>query len=96
MDLVMEVFKSMGGTIVPPERPNKVHPKNYAFMMDFENDCLAKNWTGLPPTGPERYKDPKWAQMIQSQVFPFHSDIDWVEYVEFCESGGGDEWFHEE
>ena len=80
MELVMEVFKSMGGTIIPPERPNKVHP----------------NWVGPPPTGIKRYENPKWAEMIQTRIFPFRSDIDWVEYVEFCESGGGDEWFHEE
>ena len=95
-DFVMAVFKSMGGAVVPPERPNKVHPKNYDFMMDFENECLAQNWVGPPPTGPKRYENPEWAKMIQTQVFPFHSDIDWVEYVAYVEAGGGDEWFQEE
>ena len=95
-DFLQAVFKSMGGKVVPPERPNKKYHKNYAFMMDFENECLSQNWMGPPPIGPKRYQDPKWAKMIQTQVFPFHSDIDWVEYVEFCESGHGDEWFQED
>ena len=34
--------------------------------------------------------------MIQTQIFLCRLDIDWVEYVELSESGGGDEWFHEE
>ena len=94
-DFVMAVFKSMGGAVVPPERPNKVHPMSRAHMLDWENDCLAHCWMGPPPTGPKRHQDPKWAKMIQTQVFPFRSDLDWAEYVDFCESGGGDEWFHE-
>ena len=69
------------------------------FLMDFENACLSQDWDSSKrehPKGPDRYKDPEWAAMIQSQVYPHHSDLDWIEYVAFCENGGGDEWFQEE
>ena len=35
-------------------------------------------------------------EMIQTQVYPNHSDVDWQEYVDWVENGGGDEWFEEE
>ncbi len=68
-------------------------------MMDFENSCLSQNWDSRKrahPKGPNRYKDPEWAAMIQSHVYPHHSDIDWEEYVEWVSNGGGDEWFQED
>ena len=34
--------------------------------------------------------------MIQTQVYPNHSDVDWQEYVDWCEKGMGDDWFQEE
>ena len=101
MDFVKNVFQSMGGTVLPPSRPNKGYryknsaPRD-AFMMDFENACLEQNWAGEPPRGPKRHENPEWQKMIQSQVYPHHSEIDWYDYVEFCESGGGDEWFQED
>jgi len=68
-------------------------------MMDFENACLSENWDSrirAHPTGPKRYEDSKWAGMIKRSVYPFNSDIDWEEYVEWVQNGGGDEWFQEE
>ena len=66
--------------------------------MDFENSCLANHWdsSSAPhPTGVRRHENEKWAEMIQSQVYPNHSDIDWYEYVEWVTQGGGDEMFKE-
>jgi hypothetical protein len=100
VDLVKTVFKQMGGTVIPPKRPRHI-PKYTPltiegdnFMMDFENACLSQSWDSRKrahPRGPNRYKDPEWAQMIQSQVYPHHSDVDWTEYCNWCEAGGGDE-----
>ena len=65
-----------------------------AFMMDFENACLRLEWKCEDsPKGNTRYLHKEWATMIQSQVYPNHSDVDWYEYVEWVVSGGGDEWF---
>ena len=50
----------------------------------------------LFPRGPNRHEDPEWAEMIQSQVYPHHSDIDWQEYVDWVRLGGGDDHFLEE
>ena len=33
--------------------------------------------------------------MIQSQVYPHHSDVDWEEYVDWVSNGGGDEYFQD-
>ena len=107
VEFVKNIFKSMGGNVIemPPHRPNKGYrykstDRNArdAFCMDFENDCLRNNWDGWKPfpTGRRRLEDPEWATMIKSQVYPHHSDIDWYEYVEYCQLGGGDEWFQEE
>ncbi len=104
MNFVMDVFRSMGGTVLPPKRPRHIPrytPLTIArddFYCDFENTCLSQNWDSsrrAHPKGPNRYKDTEWAKMIQSQVYPHHSDIDWEEYVEWVENGGGDEWFQE-
>ena len=43
--------------------------------------------------GPNRYKDLDWAGMIEFQVYPHHSDVDWEEYVEWVSRRYGDEWF---
>ena len=101
--LVKSIFQKMGGKILPPHRPNKGYRYTLSseqirnnFMMDFENACLEEYWVGPPPTGPRRYLNEKWAKNILGQVYPHHSDVDWYEYVEFCESGGGDEWFQED
>ncbi len=105
IDLVKTVFKQMGGTVLPPRRPRRPPPYTPLtvagddFMMDFENSCLSQNWDSRKrahPKGPNRYKDPEWAAMIQSHVYPHHSDIDWEEYVEWVSKGGGDDWFQEE
>ena len=34
--------------------------------------------------------------MIQSQVYPNHSDVDWEEYIDWTSAGHGDEWFQAE
>ena len=69
------------------------------FPGQFEKAVdLSQNWDSSKkhPIGPDRYKDPEWAAMIKSQVYPHHSDVDFQEYQEWCENGGGDEWFQEE
>jgi len=48
------------------------------------------------PKGKKRHEDPEWMEMIQKQVYPNHSDVDWQEYVDWFEKGMGDEWFLEE
>ena len=68
------------------------------FMMDFENWCLGKKWDSYKsphPTGKNRYENKNWADMIQKEVYPYHSDVDWFEYVEWVQNGGGDEYFME-
>ena len=103
VDFVRDIFRSMGGTVLPPRRPGHIlkytplaFERNY-FMCDFENACLSQNWDSSKfPKGPTRCEDPEWAAMIQSQVFPHHSDVDWEEYCDWVQGGGGDEWFQEE
>ena len=92
----------MGGFVRPPRRPGHrdkyeiMTPERDAFMMDFENSCLEQNWGSRPhPTGTKRRENQEWAQMIQSQVYPRHHDIDWDEYAIWVENSGGDEWFLE-
>ncbi len=105
VNFVMDVFRSMGGTVLPPNRPR--HIPRYtpmsierdAFMMDFENSCLSQDWDSSKrahPTGPKRHKDPQWRDMILLQVFPQNDSVDWEEYTEWVENGGGDELFQEE
>ena len=104
VDLVKEVFRSMGGTVVPPRRPRHIEkysiivPDRDAFIMDFENSCLGNFWARSRPhpKGQRRHENAEWAAMIQAHVFPHHSDIDWEEYVDWCLRGFGDEWFQEE
>ena len=102
VNLVKGVFKSMGGRVIPPRRPR--HMDKYAiltldrddFMMDFENSCLSQHWnSNAHPKGSKRYEDPEWAAMIQTQVYPNHSDVDWNEYVDWVSRGFGAEWFQE-
>ena len=96
---VRDVALSMGVVdFTPLRRPGfrdagyKPESSTEAFMMDFENACL-ETWGGEPPVGPKRWQHPEWAAHIQMHVFPFHSDVDWLEYVEWVEAGGGDDWF---
>ena len=121
VDFVKTIWKSMGGRILPPNRPRHIDkyelrtPDRDNFMMDFENSCLEHNWgkkaepykdgilEGLSfyfnkphPKGKERHLDPEWKEMIQNQVYPHHSDVDWEEYVDWVEGGGGDDWFRED
>ena len=97
VDFVQDVFKNMGWKIVPPKRPRKrlLSVESDAFLMDFENACLANRWNSNAPhpVGPKRHEHKEWAAMIKSQVYPHHSDVDWEDYVEWVENGGGDEWF---
>ena len=104
VDFVRDIFLGMGGSLVPappPRRPEhrdcgyKIESVLEAFYMDFENACLS-DFGGEHPKGPDRHKDPAWAAHIKAQVFPYHSDVDWEEYVEWVSGGGGDEVFHEE
>ena len=76
-----------------PKRPfPKVHRKNDAFMLDFENDLL-RSWSKAIPQGNNRFEHPEWQKHVLSQVYPHHSDIDFHEYVAWCLSGGGELWF---
>ena len=71
--------------------------ENASFMMDFENECLRRNWDNSVkpyPRGPERYADLEWANMIKLQIQ--HNDVDWEKYVAWVKAGGGDEWFQPE
>ena len=101
VDFLRDVFKSMGGTIVPASRPRQTKSSDSlrdSFMMDFENACLASHWDSsvIPhPRGKRRHEHQEWAEMIKSQVYPHHSDIDWYEYVQWVQHGGGDAWFQE-
>ena len=107
VDFVAAIFQSMGGTVIsraPPRRPRRSFDRcRYNgdcddFMCDFENLCLERHWDSSVrshPTGPKRYEDKEWAEMIQSQVYPHNSCVDWYEYVEWVRRGGGDEWFQE-
>ena len=87
--------------IEPMRRPNFRDAGYYYdnqlenFLMDFENACL-EDFRGAHPIGRERYKHPAWAAHIKANVFPYHSDIDWLEYVEWVSNGGGDDWFQDE
>ena len=107
VEFVKHIFQIMGGTVteMPPERPNKgcrytltTERGRDNFLCDFESSCLINNWdNSIPfPTGPKRFENPEWAKMIKSQVFPAHSDVDFFEYCDWCEAGGGDEWFQED
>ena len=81
-----------------PGKPLYMSIQRNAFLMDFGNSCLADIWdsSSAPhPTGFRRHENKKWAEMIERQVYPNHSDIDWYEYVEWVTQGGGDEWFQE-
>ena len=46
INLVKDVFQSMGGRVIPPRRPGHLDkyairtPERDDFMMDFENACL--------------------------------------------------------
>ena len=104
VNFVMEVFRSMGGTVLPPKRPNHttqemvMTPERDAFMMDFENAIFETDYdqTEEIPKGPRRLENEKWAEAVKRNVYPHHSDVDWDEYCEWVSNGGGDEWFQEE
>ena len=100
-----QVFLEMGGLVIPPKRPGSrdkysiMKPERDVFMMDFENSCLELQCfkrMKQHPTGNKRHEHPEWAAMIQSQVYPNHSDVDWHEYVDWVSRGFGDKWFQEE
>ena len=103
VDFVRDIFLGMGGSLVPappPRRPEhrdcgyKIESVLEAFYMDFENSCLS-DFGGEHPRGPNRWEHRAWAAHIKAQVFPYHSDVDWEEYVEWVSGGGGDEVFQE-
>lgn len=101
VDLVKQIFISMGGRVVPPRRPGHkekyeiITPEWDTFLLDFENSCLSQ-YSKPHPKGSKRYEDPEWATLIQSQVYPHHSDVDWQEYVDWVSRGFGDEWFQDD
>ena len=74
--------------------PSEQRDRN-AFLMDFENWCLAyprwDNRLGLP-RGRSRHLDPLWRAVIQDHLDEYPRQT-WEEYVAFCEAGKGDEWF---
>ena len=83
----------------PPRRSCRTscnRPGRDAFLMDFENDVL-RDWDATKgiPTGPRRFQNAEWADLIKRNVYPHHSGLDWYEYCEFVLNGGGDEWFME-
>jgi len=103
IDLVKAIFQLWGGTIAPPHRPGKGEFRldiyKDSFYMDFENACLQHHWDSSVtphPKGPKRFENKAWAEMIQNQVYPHHSDVDWWEYKTWVENGGGDDWFQAE
>ena len=103
VNFVMEVFRSMGGTVLPPKRPR--HIPRYTplslerddFCIDFENAVL-REWDTHKdiPRGPRRFENAEWAELIKRNVYPDHWDIDWEEYEDWVSRGHGDEWFQEE
>ena len=62
------------------------------FLMDFEN-ALLENWGREIPVGPRRFENDEWATKVKANVYPNHSDVDWMEYVDWVSQGGGDELF---
>ena len=103
VDFVRAVFESMGGRLPAPpplRRPGfrdcgyKVESSVEAEMMGFENGCLM-DFHMLQPRGPRRWEHPEWAAHIKARVFPFRADLDWEEYKEWVQGGGGDRWFLE-
>ena len=47
-------------------------------MMDFENWILEHKWGNREqPKGDKRHEDDEWSAMIQTRVYPHHSDVDW-------------------
>ena len=86
-DLIYELHEWM------PRRPRHCHHSGREdFLMDFENSLL-EDWDNGIPTGPRRFEEAEWAELVKRNVYPNHSDVDWDEYVEWVSSGGGDEWF---
>jgi hypothetical protein len=85
-------------TTIHPRRPrNRVRDANDSFMMDFENEIL-RMWDNRKkeyPKGKKRFLDIDWANLVTSQVYPFHSDVDWDEYTDWVAIGGGDVYFAE-
>ena len=80
-----------------PRRPRHCHhsrPGMNDFLMDFENSLL-EDWDARKgiPTGPRRFENAEWAELVKRNVYPNHPDVDWDEYVDWVSSGGGDEWF---
>ena len=64
------------------------------FMLDFENACLS-DWdcNKRPhPIGRNRYLDPQWRSLIRGNIEQ-HSDLTWMQYVQWVKDGQGDEWF---
>ena len=76
-----------------PKRPgHRSRKTSDAFMMDFENSLLT-DWTHTIPTGVLRFEKDAWSQLVKRNVFPNHSDVDWDEYCQWVNQGGGDDWF---
>ena len=41
------------------------------------------------PTGPRRFENAEWAELIKKSAYPHHSDVDWDEYYDWVSHGGG-------
>ena len=87
----------------PPTSLHDSDPERDAFMMDLENKILEKAYreplfkaAHYAPKGRKRWQIPEWAELIKKNVYPHHSDVDFQEYIDFCEAGGGHEWFQED
>ena len=61
------------------------------LMKDVENRCLEQRWdnrVGHFPTGPLRYQDPAWSDMIRRGC-ENQTDVSFSRYCAWCMGGGG-------
>ena len=80
----------MTSSTAPSEQRDRIN-----FLLDFENWCLTyPRWdarVGLP-RGKSRHLDPLWRAVLMDHLDDYPRQT-WEDYVNFCESGHGDEWF---
>ena len=65
------------------------------FMMDFENWCLEHRWDNRAhphPTGPLRFQDPVWSDMMIRECED-QNDVTFEQYSVWVIDGGGDDCF---
>ena len=67
-----------------------------AFLMDLENWVLQHRWDsriGIP-CGPRRHLDHLWGEVMKEELAEYPRK-NWLEYCEWVQNGGGDEWFQD-